>query len=52
MTVIQSTFRDDFPETEKLLKDLGADVVLTYDDIPDDEGVRELTGGKVRESRF
>ena len=43
--------RDDFPKTEKFLKDLGADIVLTYDDLSDDERVRELVDGKVRESR-
>jgi len=35
-----------FPETERLLKNLGADVVLTYDDLADDERVRELVDGK------
>ncbi|KAF9653823.1 trans-2-enoyl-CoA reductase [Thelephora ganbajun] len=38
--------KDDFAETERFLKGLGADVVLTYDDIPDEERVRELVGGK------
>lgn len=46
----QQSSRDNFSETEKLLKDLGADIVLTYDDIPDDDRVRELVGDKVRES--
>jgi len=35
--------KDDFPETERLLKDLGADIVLTYDSV---ELAAELTGGK------
>jgi len=38
--------KDDFPETEKLLKGLGADIVSTYDDLQDDERVRELVDGK------
>lgn len=36
-------------ETEKLLKDLGADIVLTYDDVESDERVKELVGDKVCE---
>jgi len=38
--------KDDFAETERLLKGLGADVVLTYDDISSDERVSELVSGK------
>ena len=51
LTTIQ-IFREDFAKTDKLLKDLGADIVLTYDDIPkDDEGLRKLLGNKVHEIR-
>ncbi|KAF9793278.1 NAD(P)-binding protein [Thelephora terrestris] len=38
--------KDDFAKTERLLKDLGADVVLTYDDVADDERAREVVGDK------
>lgn len=37
--------KNDFAKTERILKDLGADIVLTYDDIPDEDGVKELLGG-------
>jgi hypothetical protein len=45
------SYRDDFAKTERLLKDLGADVVLTYDDVADDERAREVVGDKVCESQ-
>lgn len=46
------SFRDDFAETERVLKDLGADVVLTYDDISSDERAKEVVGDKVWEPQL
>lgn len=41
-----------FPETERSLKGLGADAVLTSDGVLGDDRVRELMDYKVCESRF